>query len=456
MQGEQASRIENAASQIPLGPNVIIGNKQANQGEQIGRAFEDLNARIRPDEAGGPATGYSAGERVKDAIQTTDLATGQTSGALPDLRGRLDEMLDQAFASVGGRDAGIDVTNMVDELESMMPSLDAAGQRALQGRLDDLRKSMSPADPDLEAQLQKRLSQEKRAGLNTAETEALIDANRVVRADVLNKWRGRLGKEFEGKAPVDTDVNKAAYRAERDAERNAAAATGNPDDLATYEAAIAERRRIAGEPGLSQGGELDFLQSLATKEPEQVWNSVTSKNAVGKLEALERTLPKEAYDTMRSDILYSMAQPTTQGAQASGVNTDTFDIGGFTQKWTNLDPKMKEKLLPDPELRQTMDDIIQVGEAMVKRSKAGNPSGTFNQALSGASLLGTGAAFMHAPVTTTAGLAGLNAATKAFMSDAASSLIARQYPGLDQAIAVSGATAAGPAVGSAIGEEGPR
>ena len=460
--GRGMAHIEESAKAVP-GANAITTNKQQRQGQQLSDAFDTITYENRNtfDEAGNLVgeevppvnTPYSAGQRVSDTI---------TEDALPNLQARIGELTEQQYTSVGGPDAPIDVSRVFDELEAYRPSMIPENAAVLDSRLRQLRDSRIPIDQELHETLVRRRDYFKEIGEDTRIVDQQIEDNmtNTVRADVLEDWRKTLGPDIASqRAGLRTDAANAAYRSTRDSQRSTAAGTADENALADFERATAEKARIVGDEQLEKGGELDFLQGLASKEPDAIWRSVSNQNAVGRLEALKRTMPPEKFKVLVSDILTTMAKPTTTAAQKSDVNTDTLDIGGLAKNWQNLDPKMQDLLIPDPANRQRMNDLVEVANGMISRSGSTNISNSQTnagpldlvKATAGGAAVGglaggaSGALIGAGVPLATAG--GLTAAQAAFLSDAFTRIVGGQtssIPGASRAVTRTGAQQALP------------
>ena len=456
--GNDAARLaENVAGINPLASR-MVKNKQGQQVQATSDALDRVTTQMREEGLAPGNDPYSAGSRISETIERVDPITGDRSGILPDLEKELTRLERVEANAVGGDAQGLNVDRVLATLDRQIARVDAQTADDLRYQRDQLlRDKTTPVDQQLHDQItrrmtgrQQRLEQlEAKKNRTPTENKAMynlrtrikkdqeqIEANMGVSQSKINTWRKNVGQGTQGRNRVDAGLKKELYASGRASQRAMADKLGNLD---TFNKTVAEKRRIAGKPGLDKGGEMDFLRTLASKEPEQVYRAVTAKDAAGRISALKRTMPVEKFNTMASDILTILAKPKSQQAHASDLTTETFSPAELGTNWRNLPDETKKLLIPNKGIRDELDTVLTMSQATVQRGRNANTSNTAN-------FLGTGmfgAGLMTAPVTTTATATGGALATKAFLSDAVAAVIAKQYPEFAEQFARRGTATVG-------------
>ena len=354
--GNRAARLaEQAAALNPLANKVVTG-KQIRQAEGLGEAFDRTTGKMRPEGVEAAPDPYAAGSRIADEIETVDPATGQRTGLLPDLEAEMGRLGRQEMTTLGGKKQALDVTRINAAIDRRMKSATAEVRDSLQQVKNSLeRDRTTPIDKKLHDQItariktrrqrlaalegknspltRKELREQRNLRYRLKRDEAQMDANMGVSNERLDQWRKKIGQGTTTRDRVDAEESKSIYAAVRGTQGAEANRRGTRQE---FNETVAEKRRIAGSPGLDKGGEMDFLRKLATKEPEQVFKAITAPDAAGRIAAMKRLMPAEQFNTMASDILTTMARPTSQAQIASDMSTDAFAPTAFGTKWAKL------------------------------------------------------------------------------------------------------------------------
>ena len=410
-----AGPIENAAAGAKLvGPS--MARQQEQQVADLGTAKGEMTDAMR---GGQDATldKSQIGERVRE----------EGYEGLEAIDQRLTDLQEEIYAATGGRDAMFPTDRVVDIIDEFKPGMDAAGVKAINGRIDDLITSGQPIDTQLHEQLMTRLRYEEANDLPSDMTRRQLAMNTEINGQALEKWRSRLGREFEGRPPVDSEVQGGAYRGIRDTQRSAAAGTDNPDDLANFEGAVAEKQRLVDKATpLEEGADKDFLERLTTAGGRErgstgVYNFLTDKNAPEKITAYQRNVSPEQFERTMGDLVDQLGvNPSRKGVTNSGE----FDPGHFLKNWENLPEPTRQKIMEIGDVDTNVSDIIKLSRAMEKRAQTGTTSSTYDRQSTAAIT----AAFFANPALTLVGLISANRAGKYIMSDKVARAIADKNP----------------------------
>lgn len=453
---ETAAYLENTAGLNPLSGNVVRRPQEA-QVEGTAALRDQMTNEMRAPTGALPArNAYEAGVQIRD--------TGNV--ALDRLNARLGRLTEMELNSLGGKDAPVSVTNIRRTMDGALPGLDPAGQNVVRDRVQQLEQMRvpgseniggftvpkgTPIDPALDTQLRTRINTqatriqrlENLKNPTPAQKRQLrndryrvqqdikkIDANLGVPAQQLNAWRMRLGEDTATSGRVDAPVASSTYGAVRADQRETAARQGDP---VRFEETVAEKRRIAGDTALEEGGDLEFFKSLTTqggipREANSVYNFLTQKDAAGRILRYKENTTPEEFNTTMANMVDLLGRPTSQTARTAGMNTEDFSPRKFMTNWQNLPQTTRDAIFSSADIEARMADLETLSAALSARGTASNPSGTAATAII-AKLFGEGARNLPFTLIT---LGTNTALTRAFMTDAASRAIAGVNPTLAQ------------------------
>lgn len=457
-----AAYMENTAALNPMAGN-IVRDPQVEQVRNVSNAYGGVTRDLRAG-TGLPEieNKMDAGIRIRDFGNDANARLNQT----------LNDLTLQEMNALGGRQAAVPVNKIKDKARELAFDLDYEGRVALKNRMAALEADrVTPIDPALDTQLKTKLAKqlseqearratlkalEKKAAAGTATSQELrrarnlryrldgydknitttkkqIDANLGVPNAKLDKWRKRLGAATQESGPVDPDVSRALYGAERNQQRIVARDRGTLDEFTT---AVKEKELRVGNHPLTEGGDKNFLDKLTKaangdpKEGKAVFDFLHAQDAGERIVAFKRNVTKEEFATAMGDLLTIMARPMSQDAVNAPMNTDTFSPSVFMTNWHRLPPSTRKAILDSADVEQRIDDIRTLGRALTMRAKHANPSGTAAVAIMAKVLGGT----MKNKLLTMATMANNTLLTKAFMSPQVTKIIAREAPDMLQAL----------------------
>lgn len=459
---QNAAYIENTAALNPLAGN-MVQRPQIEQVHGVADAYGGVTNRLRSGTGLDPVENrMDAGTRIRDFANRGNERLDRTIAGYTD----------QEMAALGGREAAVPITKIKDRAADLSPTLDYEGRVALGSRMSKLEMDRTtPIDFALDGQLRKKLesqtatqagrkarlkeldrkisngtvtNQERREARNLrhrmpgyeqaiVRTKKQIDANLGVRNDQLDKWRKRLGSATEESGPVDPDVSRALYAAERSQQRAVARDRGTLDE---FTSAVKEKELRLGSHPLTKGGDKNFLNRLTEAangdpiEARAAYDFLHAKDAGERIIAFKRNVTEKEFATAMGDFLTVMARPTSQSAVNAPMNTDQFSPKVFLTNWHNLPPSTRNAILESAEIEDRLKDVMTLGRALTMRGTASNPSGTAAVAIMARVFGGT----LKSKLLTTVTLAGNTALTKAFMSPQVTRVLAREAPDMLQAL----------------------
>jgi hypothetical protein len=462
--GPRSKQVYEAAIRSGIRPSVgMVGNQQAAQTENLVKATPFAGAGVErrvtkqvadteaslartvapnynPEGIGGPVVrraegDYAIGDR---ALSYLEPARAQISAEL----GRLQQTV---FREMGGSTQAMPLAAFDRWYQQTRPTLDAVGKDLLDQLRTSLRRDIinNPAN-DIDRGLGQSLRGDLQAANNQLEAlraqpsppaaqvrqledearqiQDAIFRNLGVRADNLDMARSRIGAASATGPSLGNLVEGGAKRAVTDTMRDRVRTQGG--DLNAFNRALDEKRRIASpETPLRVGGDKPFVEAhrRGKQEPAAFYRYLTAPEGVERLIAARRNMNPEQFDTLAADIIQDAATPTRVGTRS---NTEDFSPSAFTKAWGNMAPEAKEVLFPNPVMRQQLDDVKVLSDAILRRSTAAAPAGNAATAVSAATWYN----LIKNPGQAIPFVTGMGAVSSNLVDEVVTKILAEQYP----------------------------
>lgn len=211
-----------------------------------------------------------------------------------------------------------------------------------------------------------------------------VESSKSLSSDFITRMKDAMGKDFQGGVSYQAldDIRKEVGKKLK---QSPGISDVDQGELKNIWASVTEDMRgIARAKGFEP--EFDTVNTWYSKTREQlnaqakmldmhaekVYASATAgmKEGGSNLAELRTTLGPQAWPQVRSSVLERM------GMMADAKGASHFDTNKFFTDYKNINEDAKRVLFPEPEYRQSLDNLATISEAMQTSSKAGNTSRT--------------------------------------------------------------------------------
>lgn len=413
-QSAPVSLAANAAASVPFvsGPVAAGTNRTVSQ---LGGAAENVAAGY-----GAARTPFEAGKVVQQGIE--DFAKGSDAGGMsasdiiaqPTRASSVAEKSAALFdrvAQLVPTDTPVPLTSTLDALKGPVdrfPTMPDLGSSITNPKLQQLYSTAKPQTVEIPAAISSILDQSGNP-IVTRAAQTLQQGGSLTMPEA-QEFRSFIGRQL-GDASLVSDLPrsdlKRVYAGLSNDIGAAVDATGNPAASKAFANANSYYKAAMDR--------VDTIEGLLTKSPEGAIasiNAAAGKGAgadLGKLTALQRSLPAQEWGNVASAVIRRLGEPTASAADPLSTN---FSAGTFTTNWSKLSPEARDVLFGNGPQRDALESLSRAAGAMKNVDRLRNTSNTANQAAT----LGVGAGLIADPISMTLGLLGGRIASTAMMN----------------------------------------